>query len=276
MLALMRPTAAIPVLVVSAALLAGCGGGGRPAAKTTGSTGSTATNTTRGGGTQTAPGGAGGAGGAPGSAGESATATAQGRAFASAVNLKAADVLGFHVSTEQKHQGAAEKRLEPELLRCVGATGANRPPVEASSQDFEQGASILTESVSSQVTVARTPALAAKELASIRGGHLQACLSRYFNQLLKSQNLHGASVGPVSTKHGSPPAPGADGSFGLRFTETLTLRGLRIPFYVDILGFVKGPAEVSLFTFGVPRPFPAALEERLFLLLLARAKAHKA
>jgi len=232
--------------------------------KTTRSTSSSATKMTRGG-AQTTP-------GAPGSAGESP----QARAFASAVNLKASDVLGFHVSTEHQHRGAAEKRLEPELLRCVGGAGANRPPVEASSRDFELGVSILTESVSSQVTVARTPALAAKGLAAIRGGHLQGCLSRYFNQLLKSQNLHGASVGPVATKQGSPPAPGADGSFGLRFTETLTLRGLRIPFYIDILGFVKGPAEVSLFTFGVPRPFPAALEERLFLLLLARAKAHKA
>jgi hypothetical protein len=267
MLALMRPTAAIPVLVVSAALLAGCGGGGHPAVKTTRSTSSSATKMTRGG-AQTTP-------GAPGSAGESA----QARAFASAVNLKASDVLGFHVSTEHQHRGAAEKRLEPELLRCVGGAGANRPveaSAEASSQDFELGVSILTESVSSQVTVARTPALAAKELDAIRGGHLQGCLSRYFNQLLKSQNLHGASIGPVVTKQGSPPAPGAGGSFGLRFTETLTLRGLRIPFYIDILGFVKGPAEVSLFTFGVPRPFPAALEERLFLLLLARAKAHTA
>jgi hypothetical protein len=60
----------------------------------------------------------------------------------------------------------------------------------------------------------------------------------------------------------------------LRFTETLTLRGLRIPVYEDILGFVRGRAEVSLFTFGVPRQFPAALEERLFSLLLERAKAH--
>jgi hypothetical protein len=265
MLALMRPTAAIPVLVASAVLLTACGGSGHTATKTTNSTGSTATKATHGG-TRTAPGGA----------GESAQAIARARAFASAVNLKATDLAGFHVSTEHEHQGAAEKRLEPELLRCVGASGANRAPVEASSQTFEHGASILTDSVSSQVTVARTPALAAKELAAIRGGHLQSCLSHYFNQLLASQDLHGARVGPVSTRRGSPPAPGADGSFGLRFTETLTLRGLRIPFYVDILGFVKGPAEVSLFTFGVPQPFPAALEERLFLLLLARAKARTA
>jgi len=203
-------------------------------------------------------------------------ARVQARAFASAVNLKASDLPGFHVSSEHQHPGAAEKRAEPELLQCVGAAGAKKTAVEVGSKNFERGASVITQSVSSQVTVARTAALAAKELASIRGGHLQGCLSRYFNQLLRSQNLHGAKVGAVSTKHGSPPAPGTGGSFGLRFTETLTLRGLRIPFYVDILGFVKGRAEVSLFTFGVPRQFPAALEEQLFSLLLERAKAHSA
>jgi hypothetical protein len=264
MLALMRPTAAIPVLVASAVVLTGCGGGGHAAAKTTGSPGSATTKATHGGDT----------GGAPGSASESA----QARAFANAVNLKAADLPGFHVSTAPEHHGAAEERLEPELRRCVGtsdALSAAGAPGEASSQHFERGASIITESVSSQVTVERTDALAAKDLAVIRSSHLESCLSHYFNLLFKSQDLRGASVGPVSIKQGSPPAPGAGGSFGLRFTETLTLRGLRIPFCVDILGFVEGHAEVSLFTSGVPRPFPAALEERLFLLLLARAKAHR-
>ena len=100
------------------------------------------------------------------------------------------------------------------------------------------------------------------------------CLARYLKQLLASTNLHGAKVGPVSTKQGSPPRPGSDGSFGLRFIETVTLHGLHIPFYVDILGFVKGRAEVSLFTFAVLREFPAALEEQLFSQLLERAKTH--
>ncbi len=271
MLALMRPTAAIPVIAVSALLLAGCGGGGGHS-----TTKATAAKATPGGGTHTAPGAGSGGSGAGAGAGETAAAKAQARAFASTVNLKAGDVPGFHVSTaEHQHESAAEKRLEPQLLRCVGGAGTNRPTVEASSPDFERGASILTQSVSSQVTVARTRALAANELAAIRDGHLQGCLSHYFNLLLNSQDLHGASVGAVSVKHGSPPAPGVDGSFGLRFTDTLTLRGLRIPLYVDMLGFVDGPAEVSLFTFGVPRQFPAALEERLFSLLLERAKADK-
>jgi len=53
------------------------------------------------------------------------------------------------------------------------------------------------------------------------------------------------------------------------------VRTLRIPFYLDILGFVYGPAEISLLSSGLPVPFPAALQQRLFLSLLARAKAHR-
>ncbi len=262
MLALMRRTAAIPVLAVSAVLVAGCGGANHTAART--STASAALKATPG---KATPGPA-----APG--GATTAEVAKARAFAAAVNLRASDVPGFHASREHQHQGAAEKRLEPELLKCVGGAGAKGAATEMGSKTYERGASVITQSVSSQVSVARTAASAARELAAIRDRHLQSCLSRYFSQLLTSQSLNGAKIGPVSTKQGSPPAPGADGSFGLRFVETLTLHNLRIPFYVDILGFVKGRAEVSLFTFGVPRQFPAALEERLFSLLLERAKAH--
>jgi hypothetical protein len=54
----------------------------------------------------------------------------------------------------------------------------------------------------------------------------------------------------------------------------INVRGIPAPFYVDILGFVYGPAQVSLFTSGFPRPFSARSEERLFSLLLRRAKSH--
>jgi hypothetical protein len=261
---LMRRTAAIPALAVSAVLLAGCGGAGHTSARTHARS-SAATATHDG----PYPNGQLGAP-APAASREEAKA----RAFAVAVNLKASDVPGFHPSSEHEHKSAAEKRLEPELAKCVGGAGAKREATEASSKTYERGRSIITQSLSSQVTVARTSALAARELASIRGGHLQSCLAHYLNQLLASTNVHGAKIGPVSTKQGSPPAAGADGSFGLRFIETVTLHGLRIPFYVDILGFVKGRAQVSLFTFGVLREFPAALEEQLFSLLLKRAKTH--
>jgi hypothetical protein len=262
MAALMRRTAAILVLAMSV-LLAGCGGAAHTAATSTAS--SSAATTTPAPGAGSRPGGA-----PPARSGEAAKA----RAFAIAVNLKASDLPGFHPSSDQRHQSAAEKRLEPELTKCVGGSGARAEATEVSSKSFERGRSIVTQSVSSQVTVARTAALAARELAAIHSGHLQSCLASYFKALLASEDLHGAKVGPVSTKQGSPPASGAQGSFGLRFIQTVTLHGVRIPFYVDILGFVKGRAQVSLFTFGVLRPFPAALEEQLFSVLLERAKEH--
>jgi hypothetical protein len=40
---------------------------------------------------------------------------------------------------------------------------------------------------------------------------------------------------------------------------------------VDILGFVVGPARVTLVSSGLLRPFPAPVQQRLFSLLLARA-----
>jgi hypothetical protein len=47
--------------------------------------------------------------------------------------------------------------------------------------------------------------------------------------------------------------------------------GAKVPFYADILGFLDGPAEVTLVSTGFPVPFPAQEEERLFTVLLSRA-----
>jgi hypothetical protein len=252
----MRRTAAIAVLFAIGGPLAGCGGHGASTA-----------------GHSDAAHGS-GAPGAPHTPGVPSQAQAQ--AFARAVNLKAADLPGFSVSPEHghEHETEAEKRLKPELRRCSGSTVEAKAIVEAGSQKFERSAGIASASVSSEVTIAQTATLSAKELAAIRSGRLPKCLAHYFEQLLKSQDFHGASVGPVTTKQGSPPAPGMTGSFGLRFTATITLHGIQVPFYVDILGFADGPAEVSLDTFGIPRPFPGTVEERLFSLLVERARAH--
>ncbi len=261
MASVMRPRAAISVLLATGGLLSACGGGVHAA------NGAHA-------GTASAPAGK---SAAPASARRGGSlARAQALAFARAVNLTAADVPGFRVSTRRAHEGATERRLEPELLRCVGPVGVAGALAELSSQQFEQKAGIASQSVSSEVTVAHTSAQAARELAAFRSGHLQGCLSRYFDSLIKGQSLHGATVGPVASKHGLPPAPGTAGGFGLRFVVTVTLRGIQIPYYIDILGFVDGSAEVSLLSTGLPAPLPASTEEHLFTLLLERAKSHRA
>lgn len=206
-------------------------------------------------------------------------------AFVRAVNLTAADVPGFVATSkrEHEHETPAEKRLKHELTRCIGGTlEAHNGLAEAGSKDFKLERNILRFSVNSEVSVARTPAVAARELAAIRGSHVRACLSHYLKLLLENQFLgkekSGADINPnsisLSIAHGTPPAPGATGSFGWRITATIAVRNVKLRFYIDILGFVDGRAEVSLFSSGALRPFPAAIQEHLYWLLLKRAEAH--
>ncbi len=206
-------------------------------------------------------------------------------AFAHAVNLKPSDVPGLVATSrhEHEHETPEKKRLEREVTRCTGgALGAHDGLAEASSKDFKLERNILRFSVSSEVSVTRTPAIAAKELAAIRSSHVRACLSHYLKLLLQNQFLEEeksrAIFNPnsisLSIAHGTPPAPGATGSFGWRITATIAVRNVKLRFYLDILGFVNGRAEVSLFSSGVLRPFPAAIQEHLYWLLLKRAEAH--
>jgi hypothetical protein len=196
-------------------------------------------------------------------------------AFAHAVNLTATDVPGFSVSSKHERHTAEEKQLEHQMLRCAGNLTAGRGLAEVSSPDYALKRGILDLGVSSEVGVAPTPALATRELAAIRSAHVRGCFSRYLDLLFKSKQFSGAIVGPVSIASGTPPAPGTAGGFGWRVTATFTVQRIKVPLYLDILGFVDGPARVTLFSSGVLRPFPAPIQQGLFSLLLSRAKAHR-
>jgi hypothetical protein len=196
-------------------------------------------------------------------------------AFAHAVNLTATDVPGFSASSKHERDTAEEKQLEHQMLRCAGNLTAGKGLAEASSPDYVLKRGILDLGVSSEVGVAPTPALATRELAAIRSAHVRGCFSHYLELLFKSKQFSGAIVGPVSIASGTPPAPGTAGGFGWRVTATFTVQRVRVPLYLDILGFVYGPARVTLFSSGVLRPFPAPIQQGLFSLLLSRAKAHR-
>jgi len=207
-------------------------------------------------------------------AGGVALTRSQALAAARAVNLTAADLPRFTASSQKQGETPKERRLERELVRCAGPLGSNAKLAEASSEDFELNRGILQLVVSSEVSVAATPALASQTLAAIRSAHVRGCFARYLDALLKGQRNAGAAIGPVSIASGTPPASGTAGGFGWRVKATLAIRGIKVPFYLDILGFVYGPATVTLFSTGVLEPFPATAQQRLFGVLLHRAKAH--
>jgi hypothetical protein len=202
-------------------------------------------------------------------------------AFAQAVNLTADDVPGFTPSNKEDHSSAREKRLERDMAKCAGTTGlgaggnsSHDALASQSSKQYELKHGILDFSVSSEVSVQNSAAEALGALRAIRSAHVRDCFSHYLQQVFKGQRLKGAKVGPVSVQAGIPPAPGTSGGFGWRVTASFLVRTIKVPVYLDFLGFVDGPAEVTLLSTGLIRPFPAEVQQRLFALLLTRAKQH--
>ena len=201
-------------------------------------------------------------------------------AFAQAVNLTAEDVPGFQAGEKTHGSSAREQRLEREMTRCAGGGGAkvtgaeHRALVDQSSKDFQLKHGILNFGVSSQVSVQPSATEARRGLQAIRSARVRNCFSHYLQLLFNGERLKGATPGPVTIQGGIPPAPGTTGGFGWRVTASFLVRGVKIPIYLDYLGFVDGPAEVTLLSSGLIRPFPAEVQQHLFALLLARAKRH--
>jgi hypothetical protein len=203
-------------------------------------------------------------------------------AFARAVNLTSDDVPGFTPSEKHDNSSAHQKNLEHAMLRCAGIgaetgviAGTGKGVLEESSKDFELKRQIIDFSVSSEVSVQASAAQALHGLQAIRSPHVRSCFSHYLSLIFKSEQVKGATAGPVTIQAGTPPAPGTSGGFGWRVTATFTVPGGQVPIYLDFLGFIDGPAEVTLTSSGLLRPFPASVQQHLFSLLLSRAKAHK-
>jgi len=201
---------------------------------------------------------------------------AQARLLVRAVNLRASDLPGFKVSSEKEKEPTAAKSLEHRLLHCVGGALSGHGLAEGSSKEYERETSAADESIESGVSVAPTAAIAARELQAVHDGKTQVCLSHYVTllfRLLASSEGHGLTASPIQISSLSLPAPGATGDFGWRMSGTISLHGIKVPFDIDIAGFVVGQAEVTLFAAGVAAHVPTTTERRLFALLLSRADA---
>ena len=208
--------------------------------------------------------------------GAAALSLAEATAFARAVNLTPADVPGFDESAVTgQRETVEEKQLNHQLLHCAAGLASSHGAIpDHPSPNFKRRGSALQETVHSVVGFSRTPAEAAAELQILRSARTKNCLVSYFDLLFRGKSFGGAAIGHVSVTQGSPPAPGTTGGFGWRITTPIHVRGIEVPFYVDILGFVYGPTEVTLQSSGLLTPFPAAAEEQLFRLLVQRATSH--
>jgi hypothetical protein len=101
-----------------------------------------------------------------------------------------------------------------------------------------------------------------------------AVAARDYTNCLRSAYAPGSRQAGLSAL---PPTSslGLPQSFAVRQTMSFPASLHQAHLYADVLGFVYGPAEVSLIATGIARPVPSELEQRLLSLLYSRAKAHK-
>ncbi|HWJ49917.1 MAG TPA: hypothetical protein VNR42_02795 [Solirubrobacteraceae bacterium] len=198
---------------------------------------------------------------------------ASARKLAATLNLQASDLPGFTAVREHEHDTLVEKKLERKLARCMGGQAASDALAEASSKSFERHVDVIHLSVSSSVTIVATPAQATAELKAIRSAHTRVCLTSFMRELLAKQTHGGTSAKLVSISSGTPSAAGTSGTFAWRITGAFTLHEVKVPFYIELVGFAHGQDEVQMLSFGLPVPFPASAEQELFSLLVARANA---
>jgi hypothetical protein len=212
-------------------------------------------------------------------------------AYASAVNLRAADLPGFTAAANHSNK---HSKSEPELEHCVNAKEA-KPLFKAKSDKLKSGGGLHTASVSSSVQIMPSIAVVRTELAKIRSAlgdsADRSCLIRLVNTAFAKQDrvIHvgsGTVHVVISNTKLAPMQLGSvastDGTFGfslsVNVTYTVFVRGRRIsvmpiPLVIDALGFASARAEVTLDTITFGREFPPELESRLFMLLVSRASA---
>jgi hypothetical protein len=201
---------------------------------------------------------------------------AQALAFAHTVNLSVGDVP--EASVESKREARSDAREQREDRACERLVGLGRPHqvAEASSPKLRRGTELEIERITSSVAILSDERALARQFALLASPKLRRCAARVLTRNIDDKRLRNARWGHVTVSRLPVSAPGTSATAGLRIVADLDLpfSEVTIPMYVDVMGFAIGRAEVALTAMSATQPVPAATEQELLELLLARARAH--
>jgi hypothetical protein len=201
---------------------------------------------------------------------------AQALAFAHVVNLTVGDIPEASVESKRTSSSDAHERREGGACERLVRLGHPHKLAEASSPKLRRGHELEIERITSSVTILSDERAVARQFALLSSPRLRTCAARVLARNLDDKRISNARWGHVTVSRLPVSAPGASATVGLRIVTDLNLpfSEVTIPFYVDVLGFAIGHAEVALTATSATQPVPAATEQELLALLLARARAH--
>lgn len=212
------------------------------------------------------------------------------RRVAKATNLRASDLPYFEVQADDEESDPErDRRLERRFSRCAGIpAGLERNVYEEASKTYGTGGGGGALTLTSEVEVAPSAALAARRIGILRKPRTLACLERLYVPDLEEQGSPEADFGRVRIARLPAPRPNPEGALGFRVSARVTFsegssklaayrpgvaaaESQTLPAYVDIFAFAAGPAEITLTATGIPDPVSKNLEGNLLRLLHERA-----
>lgn len=215
------------------------------------------------------------------------TALAAGVALAAAKPITAANAKAVATAISLRHSDLSTLKQEPnpitaqdrqnnaQLTACIGDTPASRALADVQSANFV-GPAPDSLTISSEAQVQASTAVVARDLAAIHRPAALTCLQNALVKALATTAPKGSTYS-VSTARLPATLRGTSGVAAVRVTAVFHLKQgsktVSVPAYIDDIGFAYGQAEISLNVISTLQPPSAAVETRLAVLLVARARA---
>jgi len=210
----------------------------------------------------------------PAKAGSAAAPSrAQALAYARAVNLTASDIPGASATAQRSRRSNALEHLQ--YRACEASVQHVREIAKAASPKLSRGSGMETEELSSSVMVLDSEHGIEREFAQLEAPKVRDCMVHVLNRWVANKTLRAARWRGVTLSRLPVHLAGASDAIGMRAVVAVEIPAseVSIPFYVDELGFATGRTEVSVTAASPTQPVPAATEQELLTLLLARARS---
>lgn len=199
---------------------------------------------------------------------------AQAPAVATAINLRPSDLPKLRA--EANPITALQRRFSAQLTSCLRGVPVRVAYAQAQSPSFVgSGASSVT--ISSTSEVMPSAALAARDLATVRGPRGVPCLRAQLAVQLKASLSKGDTL-RIRAQRLPPALTAVANSFAYRFNIVvgITQGGKRasipVSLHYDTIGFAYGQAEAGVDVLSTGSPPSRSLEATLAKTLLARAR----
>jgi hypothetical protein len=200
-----------------------------------------------------------------------ALTAARASAFARAVSLQRVDLPGAAPSPRSPAPASQEREAANCGSQGARAVGGGRSP------NFQRGAGLDRESISSAVDVLSSASEVRRDLAYAASRAGLQCYAKVLGRSLRGEASGRVRLLGVHVEHLALDVAPLARATGLQITARVGIAGagVTVRLYIDALSLSYGPAELQLYTTSFVQPVATQTQRALLGLLQARARLRR-